>query len=626
MGVTAEPVSCDTTAYLLEWLLCVADALSEREQRMISVVEVVLCGFSGKQDLGGRDANSAIAALNEALASFPLQVVLRVRGCGELAKALQQLLPRACVLDEPQADLAELAAERTRGLAPPTTVPARIGHLGSELDFFADVSENERKMVVVVALLLSALEESILSTHTQPSFGGDPLAMDTSVMKNKSDLPSLKDFIADARHQHRVQVDKMIEALETSYETDSEARWAVECSMLLAQILCKTRSLKSLPREFVGAIQIQRIARREQTTSPLCVGARLLRTVWYRCHKSRCFAMNAHIKLTRPHLLAAEAPHRTSLAWPATGTRPSRRFSFADRGSRALLMSAKAAKVAPAMQRGGTASALRPGGDVHDVHDVHRLGTEAQERFTRLAADTGMVPLLTFWHERPALTSGLLFDETAVRKSAQAELLEYWSKNDRVEVALEWLFEYYQVMLDALSLKYGRVCYVQPIVRMDGSSPQLQALVLDKLATINSEHHPPVLRPAPLIVLDNTKAAAALKRSHEYYANHAKTMRVAGADGASVLAEAGLDPTMLARSLGGSKSDASVQIALERGVPALDQLLDGTVVVPAIISDDELDDELDDQSDDQLDTQETYSLRRPRFRLRRVRTNGSKAN
>jgi hypothetical protein len=248
----------------------------------------------------------------------------------------------------------------------------------------------------------------------------------------------------------------------------------------------------------------------------------------------------------------------------------------------ALFASLRFSKVAP----GGAQQPEASG----DAYDMHRAATEAQERFSRLAADTGMLPLLTFRHDLPALTSGLLFNEAAVPRNGQAELLAYWSKDDRVEVALEWLFEYYQVMLDALSVKHGRLCYVQPIVRLDGSITQLQALVLDKLAAV-SEQRSPVLRPAPLVVLDSTTDAAVLKGMSRHFAKHAKSVRLGGMAGASLLASAGLDPGMLSRSLGGSLPDAAVQIALERGLPALNELLGGSVVLPARIADDEDEDE-----------------------------------
>ena len=48
MGEAARRVSRETTVYLLEWLLCVADALSQREQRELTVVEVVVSGSSGQ--------------------------------------------------------------------------------------------------------------------------------------------------------------------------------------------------------------------------------------------------------------------------------------------------------------------------------------------------------------------------------------------------------------------------------------------------------------------------------------------------------------------------------------------------------------------------------------------------
>ena len=123
---------------------------------------------------------------------------------------------------------------------------------------------------------------------------------------------------------------------------------------------------------------------------------------------------------------------------------------------------------------------------------------------------------------------------------------------------------------------------MQPVVRLDGSSSQLRALVLGKLATVNAQHRPPVLRPSPLVVLDYATAAAALKGVPSYFAEDAKTVRLGDPAGAELIASLGMDPGMLPRSLGGALSDEVAEISLERGLPGLSLLLEGSIVLPTI--------------------------------------------
>jgi hypothetical protein len=129
--MTSE-VAPGTVVHVLEWLLCVTDSLSEQEQRMFDVIHIVMEGFTSTLGLDGglsEASRDACRTLNMALESFPLQIEVHVCGCEQLAKAIRVLVPDLPIINDEPSDTDQLLP-----LAPPTTVPAKIGRLGNELD------------------------------------------------------------------------------------------------------------------------------------------------------------------------------------------------------------------------------------------------------------------------------------------------------------------------------------------------------------------------------------------------------------------------------------------------------------------------------------------------------------
>jgi hypothetical protein len=140
LSASSSEVSPATVVHMLEWLLCVTDALSEQEQRIFDLVKVDLEGFTSTLGLEGdlsAASRDACRALNVALESFPLRIEVHVHGCERLANVLRALVPSLNIIEEGPSGIV-----RPPALAPPTTVPAKIGRLGNELD-----------LCVVVALL-----------------------------------------------------------------------------------------------------------------------------------------------------------------------------------------------------------------------------------------------------------------------------------------------------------------------------------------------------------------------------------------------------------------------------------------------------------------------------------------
>jgi hypothetical protein len=206
---------------------------------------------------------------------------------------------------------------------------------------------------------------------------------------------------------------------------------------------------------------------------------------------------------------------------------------------------------------------------------------ESRDRFTLLAADFGLRPLLTFSHCMAAHTSGLLFDESTVCKHDVSALVAYWGETGRVKVALEWLFEFLETMLNAMSVKNGRICYLQPIFKLDGSHPELRELVLETLHFMNSERYPPIFRGPPIVVLaGDFSQAAYLKRASAHY-TEARIVQLSNPAGTRREIEAaGLDPAMLPVGLGGSRPDLAPPGFTSSDLPSLGELLEGSLVLP----------------------------------------------
>jgi hypothetical protein len=134
LSANSSEVSPATVVHMLEWLLCVTDALSEQEQRIFDVLQVDLEGFTSTLGLEGDlslASYNACRALDVALESFPLRIEVHVHGCERLAIVLRALVPSLNIIDKEPSGIAGPLA-----LAPPTTVPAKIGRLGNELDLY----------------------------------------------------------------------------------------------------------------------------------------------------------------------------------------------------------------------------------------------------------------------------------------------------------------------------------------------------------------------------------------------------------------------------------------------------------------------------------------------------------
>jgi hypothetical protein len=584
-AAAAEEVSAATLTYLLEWLLCVADALSERGQRMVSVVAIDFCGFPPAGEYELKLAPRALEALHEACKCFPLRAELQVQGCAPLAEALRELLPDCSV-----AELPERSEEHA--LPQPTTVPAKIGRLGNELDFFSDVSQAHSELVALVLGFVDALEARILHAYSR----------NNPPEQGKAPLKAFVEAAVQARKTWLVVYEK-VEALGEIRDGDEDKCLAVECSLLLSQILLKVGRLAHLPVEVTGAVQVLRVAQGGCTSSTLQTAIAFLRTVHRRSFSSRIARMNRAIKEGNPSMLSRHTREHGDIAWPppltnkesksiySSMTRQMSRTVISSRRTKVIFKAS--AKVSPAEDEEGGETVLMLDGKACDD------ATEARQRFSRLAVDVGMRPLLTLVQKAPhAHVSALLFDECAVqqqvpakqqqeqqhRSAADAEeassLVEFWRDDDRVELALEWLFEYYAVVLDALSLRHGRVCYVQPLWRLDGSNPELQTLVLGALQKMNGASYPLMLRRIPIIVLCESATA----REHKCALKlRAPIIIIADGEGAArTLAAAGFEANTLPKSLGGAGPPLPLVLQALGSQPKLSALLEDNAQFPVL--------------------------------------------
>jgi hypothetical protein len=589
-------IGAATVTYLLEWLMCLADGLSEREQCMICSVELVITGFedgtNSAVSLSSAASSGWATVLNDALSVFPLHVEVHVVACKSLASALRQLVPAALVLEQSAAATpSELASPPP---PPPTTVPAAIGNRGSALDFFTDVSEHERATVALVLGFVRCLEERMLRHYyvgeSLSTAAGGLLPLTELLMHAKDSLKSLArrpsisnvvdmkagidDLLTGAAEASQAALDLELRmaALGNASAGDVKTQQhALECTVFMAKILLRVGPLKSLAPDVAGCVQVLRVARRG-SHDPFWVTSRFLSTILRRCERLRMRNINQLIKEGHVRLVADTVPSHADLIWPSLDSALSSPEPASLKHSKRSRM-----RVAPLPQLpsssalGGSEASGMSGksnmvrsGDPQEGADA-REAFEAQKRFTRLAADVGMRPLLTLSQSagKGARVGALLFDESAAAAVANpAALVAYWTVSGRLESALEWLFEYYAVMLETLSLKYGRVCYVQPFWRLDGSSPQLQRLVVRALEKMNAVNYPAVLHASPLVFVAGPGAPEIIvhlaSTAHDISAPMLLLQLPEDADKAgSAIATAGLDPARLPRSLGGWLPEAA---------------------------------------------------------------------
>jgi hypothetical protein len=486
-----------------------------------------------------------------------------------------------------------LACSLARSLAHSRACPLALLSLArSLLCSFVDVTEAEREMVALVQLMITGLEKLIISTF---SFDSD------EALVSSSDKPELSRFIVRASDIYEVQAANCakLEGMAIPHKPESEEARATQCSLLMAKIIQKAGPAAQLSRAYGGTIQTLRFVRAYQHEveggTPLDIASRLLDTLWRLCNNKRLLAINAVIKSTSPHLFAEKVPQRSAVVWPVHHkTRPRKRSStewlfgaLTSSGKRTAKVLAAAGGeqhtremisfLATPLHCGSSSSTSNIGMD----SNVSLEAMESRDRFTLLAADFGLRPLLTFSHSMVALTSGLLFDESAVRKHDASALVAFWREANRVELALEWLFEFLETMLNAMSVRNGRMCYLQPVFKLDGSNDALRSLVLETLIHMNNKRYPPVFRSPPLVILAGhfTQADFA-KRASAHYAG-ARFVRLADpAVARKELEAAGVDAAMLPVSLGGGRPDQGQPSFTSSDLPSLAELLECSFVLP----------------------------------------------